>query len=286
MKQPSRVIRVFPSKTKATPDDELAFVACAPTMFAEADRVEISVTFTWDKRFAEEFLYTQWKHVAPTYVGGPAYGASGDVFVPGVYLRPGYTMTSRGCNNRCRHCLVHDREGGIRELPVMDGWNVLDSNLLQCSEAHIREVFAMLKRQEKRAEFTGGLEARLLKPWHVELLRDLRPKQMFFAYDRESEYEYLVRAGQMLVDAGFTVASHVMRCYVLVGFGGDTFDLAISRIMKAWMAGFWPMAMLYRGPDQQLEDRDPEWVHFQSQWTNPMKLHHNIQLQIEESGGL
>ena len=63
----------------------------------EVDEVHISVTFTWDRQRAEE-LEKQWRDVGvPVKIGGPAYGdrMSPD-FVPGRYLKQGYTFTSRG----------------------------------------------------------------------------------------------------------------------------------------------------------------------------------------------
>ena len=47
-----RLIRVFPRLTKATPRDELAYFG-PPDLFAQADEVHVSVTFTWDKPAAE-----------------------------------------------------------------------------------------------------------------------------------------------------------------------------------------------------------------------------------------
>jgi hypothetical protein len=76
-----RLIRVFPRKTKATPTDELAYFG-PPDLFTEADRVHVSVTFTWDKPAAER-LADQWRHVAPVEVGGPAYGDPGGYFMTG-----------------------------------------------------------------------------------------------------------------------------------------------------------------------------------------------------------
>lgn len=49
------------------------------------------------------------------------------------------------------------------ELPITDGYNVLDDNLLACSEKHIHDVFDMLKRQKEKPIFTGGIEAKILK---------------------------------------------------------------------------------------------------------------------------
>jgi hypothetical protein len=261
-----RIIRVFPRRTKATPTDSLAYVG-EPDLFAEADEVHISVTFTWDIPEAER-LAAIWRHVAPVMVGGPAISQAGAEFVPGRYLRDGYTITSRGCPNRCWFCMAWKRQGGnLLELPIKEGWNVLDDNLLACSEAHIRAVFAMLVRQTCRVEFTGGLEAVRLKPWHVDLLCNLRPRPaVWLAYDEIGDLSPLRAACRMLLDAGWTRESHRLRCYVLAGWRGDTQEDAEVRCQSAVSAGCTPMAMVYRGPD----GRYPEgWHAWQRRWARP-----------------
>lgn len=259
------IIRVFPRRTKATPTDSYARIGFPDLIdhITPTDEVHISVTFSWDMPLVEP-LVKAWSQIAPVRVGGPATGAPGEAFTPGAYLRPGYVITSRGCLNRCWFCGVWRREGQtIRELPITDGWNVLDDNLLACSDAHIRAVFTMLKRQPQRAEFTGGLEAARLKPWHVALLRDLKPKQLFFAYDTPDDLEPLRAAGRMLLDAGFTTTSHALRAYVLIGYPTDTMTEAEKRLHHTLTAGFWPMAMLYRDKTGQTSQ---VWRVFQRNW--------------------
>ena len=225
------------------------------------------MTFTWDLKRGEE-LAKLWSQVAPTSIGGPATGAAGGVFVPGRYLKPGYVITSRGCPNRCWFCSVWKREGHVvRELPIVDGWNVMDDNLLACSEKHIRGVFNMLGGYKSKSEFTGGLEAARLTDWHVDLLADLKPHQAFFAYDTPDDYEPLVEAGKKLWKADSRIGrSHNYRAYVLIGYPKDTFAAAERRCRAAWKAGFFPMAMLYNAHDG---NQPPEWKSFQRQWANP-----------------
>lgn len=224
-----RIIRVFPRRTKATPTDALAVIGRGPELYDEADEVHVSVAFTWDIPLAEK-LAREWKAVAPVQIGGPALGLPGGAFTPGMYMKRPYVVTSRGCPNACWFCQVWRREGRVvRELPIQDGTNICDDNLLACSEQHIRSVFAMLRRQKGRREFTGGLEARLLQPWHVAELRSLHPKQLFFAYDTPDDYPPLMRAGEMLLAGGFTTASHTLRCYVLCGYCGDTIGDAVAQ---------------------------------------------------------
>jgi hypothetical protein len=275
MTSPPRIARVFPRRTKATPDDALAFTSPPPKDFLQSldsgqvslDAVNVSVAFTYDLPKAEALAGAWVKTGLPVSMGGPAFNEPGGDFVPGLYLKQGYVITSRGCPNRCWFCSVPAREGGVlRELPVTDGWNVLDDNLLACSEGHIREVFAMLKRQPEKPVFTGGLEAALLRPWHVELLREVRAARMYFAYDTSSDYEPLVQAGRILRDGGITKASHRAACYVLVGYPGDTMDAADTRLRAAWGAGFVPYAMLYRDETGAV---DADWRRFQRAWVRP-----------------
>lgn len=270
-----KIARVFPRKTNATPIDEYVFFDMPGLFLPPIDEVHVSVAFTYDLPRAHE-LAEQWRHIAPVKIGGPAMDEPGAEFVPGRYVKKGYVITSRGCPNNCWFCNVWRREGrNIRELPITEGNNVLDDNLLACSDGHIREVFDMLKKQKfGRPMFTGGLEAKRLKDWHVEALRQLRPKEIFFAYDTVDDYEPLVDAGKKLLSAGFTIASHVLRCYVLIGYQGDTFDLAEKRLGKAIRAGFLPMAMLYR---DKKGERDPEWAKFQRFWARPATV--NLKLK-------
>jgi hypothetical protein len=232
----------------------------------EISEVHVSVAFTYDLPRAHE-LAEQWRHIAPVKIGGPALNEPGGEFVQGRYLKPGYTITSRGCPNRCWFCQVWRREGGeIRELPIEPGNNVLDDNLLACSESHIRDVFFMLKIQKwGRPIFTGGLEAKILKDWHVKLLTEAKPKGIFFAYDTPDDYEPLVMAGRKLISAGFT-PHNVIRCYVLIGYPGDDFVKAAKRLTNTIRAGFMPMAMLYRDEKGRVSK---DWQRFQREWVRP-----------------
>ena len=250
------IIRVFPRRTKATPDDALAFTTppskeflysldknsndVTLTQAKERMEVHVSITFTYDMFKATQLAESWYRAGFTVHLGGPAYNNPGGVFVPGLYLKDGYVITSRGCDKSCWFCSVPHREGGLRELPIADGWNVLDDNLLACSEAHIKAVFEMLSRQEKRPVFSGGLDARLLQSWHVDLLREAKTERMYFAYDTACDFEPLVNTGRLLRGGGIVDSSgHKLKCYVLIGYPGDTMDNAEKRLLNTWRAGFW-----------------------------------------------
>jgi hypothetical protein len=269
-----RIIRVFPRRTKATPDDALAYVG-PPDLFAEADEIHVSVSFTWDKPEAER-LAEQWRYVAPVKLGGVAYGDTSLEFIPGRYVRPGYTVTSRGCPRRCWFCGVWKKWPEPNLLPIHSGWNILDDNLLACPQPHVEAVFAMLRTQQRRVEFTGGLEALSLQDYQVDLLASLTPRPtMFWAYDPGDAFETLQSAARRMLNAGFTAASHRLRVYVLVGHPKDTFAAAEGRLHQMLSIGMTPMAMLWRPelPSQEKWRPGPEWRAFQRRWARPAIIH-------------
>ena len=126
-----KIAHVFPRRTKATPDDPLAFTGPPPRGgLPDIEEVHVSVAFTYDMEKACQ-LAEQWMKLGvPVHMGGPAFNMPGGDFVPGMYLKKGYVITSRGCPNRCWFCSVPRREGGrLRELPITEGNIVLDDNL-------------------------------------------------------------------------------------------------------------------------------------------------------------
>jgi len=260
------IARVFPMKTMASPFDELVCYDKPSDSLPYFDEVHVSCAFTYDMIRAER-LARQWSHTGrPVKLGGPAYNDRGGEFTPGLYLNLGYTITSRGCNNHCWFCDAWKREGKLRELEIKDGWNILDNNLLGCSENHIRKVFNMLLLQDRRPMFTGGLDSKLLKPWHVELLKSVRTQRMYFAYDTPDDLDPLIEAGKLLIGGGFNIASHILCCYVLIGYPDDTMTSAEKRLMQTINAGFVPFAMLYRDKDGIV---NANWKRFQREWVRP-----------------
>lgn len=279
---PERLIRVFPRRTRATPDDALAYTG-PPDFFAEADEVHVSVTFSYDKVAAER-LAEQWRHVAPVKIGGVAYGDKSLEFIPGRYIKPGYTITSRGCPRRCWFCGVWKKWPEANVLPIYDGHNVLDDNLLACPRDHVEAVFAMLRRQKRsdwpgwdgRVEFTGGLEALALQDYQVDLLASLTPRpNMFWAYDPGDEFETLESAARRMLAAGFTRESHRLRVYVMIGYPKDTLALAEHRLQQMIDIGLTPFAMLWK-PSTPAEEKyapGPEWPAFRRRWARPALIH-------------
>ena len=267
-----KIARVFPRKTNASPTDDLSFFGLPSMFLPHIDEVHVSVTFDWDKKRAE-WLAKNWEQIAPTRIGGPAYDDPGGPFEPGRYLNQDYVITSRGCPNRCWFCEAWKNEGNeVRELPINEGWNLLDNNILACSGDHQEKVFQMLLRQKKRPRFTGGLEAARLKEWHIEWLIRLKPRSAFFAYDEPNDLEPLVNASRLLNKAGI-LKNNIYGCYVLIGYKGDTILNAEQRLNKTVELGFFPQAMLFN------RKKDYDWRHFQREWANKKIVGYKMKLR-------
>jgi hypothetical protein len=235
----------------------------------DISEVHVSVTFSWDLPEAER-LVRAWNRIVPTIIGGPATGMRGGDFVPGRYLKDGYVITSRGCPNRCWFCSVPRREGNeVRELPITTGYNILDDNLLACGEAHIKAVFAMLAAQKDAALFTGGIEAKRIRPWHIELFKSIRPKRIYFAFDEPDDLPPLEEAMRLFREAEYG-SRNILCCYVLVGHESDTFDAAERRLKTVMKLGMTPMAMLYR--DNSYREPSGDWRRFQRSWARPAAI--------------
>jgi len=266
MAQVINIIRVFPRRTSWTPADSLSFIGDPPLFRPKEDfPVRISCVFTWDIEECERLKRSWERFYSDVKTGGPAYDDKGGIFIPGRFVKPGIAITSRGCTKNCEWCFVPRREGWIRHMPIFDGWDIADNNLLACSRPHVESVFEMLKKQPVPIKFSGGLDATLLQPWHVELLKTIRLKFAWFACDYHGALVELERAADLMSD----FSREKKRAYVLIGFNGETVPQAEKRLMAVYRLGFLPMAMLYRGPDLRKSFFPKEWLNLQRTWSRP-----------------
>lgn len=259
-----RIIRVFARKTSMTPIDDMAFYDVPGLWIPEHDEVHVVVVFTWDIEHGH-FLRDAWEGVTdkPVRIGGPAFDdpCLGD-FVPGLYLKPGVTVTSRGCVNNCPFCFVSKREGKLREIKDFAPGNIIqDNNFLACSREHRARVYEMLKTQHT-IRFSGGLESEFLTEWDIEQMRGLRIKELWMACDSHARIKPFLKACDKLVRAGFR--RDQIRCYALCG---NDMQENEERLRVIFNAGALPFAQLYQ--PRAWKEYSKEWKSFQRQWSRP-----------------
>jgi hypothetical protein len=259
-------IRVFPGRTTMTPDDRMAFVGFPPfAEFRPADPetpVFVSVVFKWMKARAERIAESWQMYYRNVRIGGPAYGDLGAEFSPGVFLKHGCTITSRGCVKHCGWC--PERSNPLRELEIKPGWIVQDSNLLACSEQHVRKVFTMLREQKRSIYFNGGLDKHFLKDWHRPLFDSIKIGELWFACDRTDELPWLERAAKILDG----IPMRKLRCYTMIGYDAESLRDAEWRNQRVLELGFMPFCQLYQ-PEDSVKVYPEEWRSVRRKWSRP-----------------
>lgn len=257
-----KIARVFPTQTSMSPQDRHAYFGPPGLFTPQYDEVHISVTFTWDLDYAV-LLRRQWQGHAPCVrIGGPAISGEGKEFVPGMYVREGVTITSRGCPRSCPWCFVDEP---LQELEIHPGNNIIDNNILACSDSHIDKVFEML-RSQRRIKFSGGLEAGRVTEKIAERLRALSLRSMYLAYDNEDAFATVKKAFQIL---SRYFSRDQLSCYVLIGFDDDTMERAERRLYQILEIGGLPFAMLYRNKAGEYPQPEMAWKKFQKFWVRP-----------------
>lgn len=257
------MIRVFPRRTKWTPEDEKAYVGAPPEWPEDPfEQVMISVTFERDKKEAERILPLWVVGRCDVRIGGPAYGDKGGEFEPGMFIKPGVTITSRGCPRNCPWCFVWGREGHkMRELSIRRGHIIQDNNLLACSKKHVKAVFSMLQTVDLPVKFPGGLDHRLFNEEHAAMIKDINLGEAWFSCDTEETLPGIERCAKLLKG----IDRRKRRCYVLCGFKGQTLEEAEKRVRRVYSLGMDPFAMFYVGKGGQKKTKD--WACFCRTWT-------------------
>lgn len=208
-----------------------------PTWWTEGNTVCCSVPFTWNLPEVRAVLQRPFPHADHVLVGGPAVQLMPEYLMdlPGITLGgdlPGVlqrvnrhaTRTTTGCIRRCGFCGIGRgsiEPGGLHELEDWPNRPILaDNNLLAASVAHFDRVLDRLAHFEW-ADFTQGLDARLLTDHHAKRLARLRgPRTVIrLALDALAETDAWENAFGRLRTAGVPLA-HI-RSYALIGFDSD-----------------------------------------------------------------
>lgn len=226
----------------------------------------LSIPFTWLLPEAATFA----AYHEGTVVGGPAVrlmpewiGQYAEVDLgdrPGVLQlhNPDATRTSLGCRNACAFCGVRRIEGRYRELPV---WPVrpvvIDSNILQSSDAHFENVVANLEGISG-VDFNQGLEAIRFTGYRAERILGLKLRQLRFSWDVATEENPVMAA----VDRGLTAGmgrSHII-VYCLINFREEP-EEALYRMETLKAAGVVGFPMRYQPLDALRKDDycAPQW---------------------------
>lgn len=160
-----------------------------------------------------------------------------------------YGYMSRGCPRGCDFCHVKDKEGkcSYKVADLSEFWNgqkyieLCDPNTLACPEW--RDILQQLADSKAYVDFNQGLDIRLMTDEKAELLRQIKIKNIHFAFDRYQDAEIIKPKLKTFSDVTGWIRDKVT-VYVLCNFD-TTMDQNLERIYYIRSLGFQPYVMLY-----------------------------------------
>ncbi len=160
-----------------------------------------------------------------------------------------YGFMSRGCPRGCDFCHVETKEGrkAYKVADLSEFWRgqknivLLDPNITACKEW--KELFLQLIDSKSWVDFSQGLDIRMMTEEKAEMIRQMKIKQVHFAWDRYKDKEIIVpklKMFQELTGWGY----RKMEVYMLCNFD-TTFEQDLERVYILRDLGFNPYVMLY-----------------------------------------
>lgn len=182
-----------------------------------------------------------------------------------------YGFLSRGCPRGCKFCHVKTKEGG-RSYKVADlneFWRdqkeikLLDPNILACAET--LDLLQQLVDSGARIDITQGLDARLLTPEKIEVIKKIKIKMIHFAWDRPQDEKYIVPKLKAFKEAT-GIRERDLTVYVLTNFG-SSLEEDLHRVYTIRDIGMTPYIMIYNKENAPQKVKDLQrWVNNRTIW--------------------
>lgn len=192
--------------------------------------VEGGTGYGLDNRLPDEI-----EHIMPDYSLYPQFKAA-------------YGFLTRGCPRKCPFCIVSPKEGAqsVKVADLSEFWSgqrtikLLDPNMLACKDHE--DLLRQLIESGAWVDFTQGLDIRLTTERNTALLRQVKVKQIHFAWDnpREDLTGHFERFKQLSAIADY----RKLGVYVLTNFN-STLEEDLRRIYTLRDLGYSPYVMIY-----------------------------------------
>lgn len=179
-----------------------------------------------------------------------------------------YGFMSRGCPRQCDFCHVKEKEGTVsrKVADLEEFWNgqkyieLMDPNTLACCEWE--NILDQLIDSKAYVDFNQGVDARLLTPGKIEKIKQIKMKNIHFAWDRYKDKDIVLPKLKIFKEMTGWNRDKVT-VYVLCGYD-STMEENLERIEEIRKLNFQPYVMLY---DKQHIKRGDELRKLQ-RWVN------------------
>lgn len=178
-----------------------------------------------------------------------------------------YGFLSRGCPRGCDFCIVKDKEGrcATKVADLSEFWSgqnnivLCDPNLIACKEW--KNLLQQLIDSNAWVDINQGIDIRMMTEEKAEMIKQLKIKQVHFAFDRYEDKDWIVPKFKMFQEiTGWTKSK--MSVYVLTNFN-TTIEQDLDRIYTLMELNYFPYVMIYEKyklPKGDIHFRLQKWV--------------------------
>lgn len=182
-----------------------------------------------------------------------------------------YGFLTRGCPRGCKYCHVGCKEGrkSYKVADLDTFWRgqknivLLDPNITACKDWN--QLFQQLIDSNAWIDFSQGLDIRLMNKEKIKMLRQMKIKQVHFAWDRyEDKKEIVPKFKEFKEFVGWD--KRKLPVYVLINFN-TTIEQDLERIYTLRDLGYWPYIMVYNKENTKPGDtvrRMQRWVNMRA----------------------
>lgn len=160
-----------------------------------------------------------------------------------------YGFLTRGCPRGCDFCHVAEKEGkySLKVADLDTFWRgqknivLLDPNITACKEW--KELFEQLIDSKAWIDFSQGLDIRMMTEEKAEMLKQMKIKQVHFAWDRYEDREIIIPKLKTFKQIT-KWDKRKLAVYVLTNYD-TTHEQDLERIYTLRELGYWPYVMIY-----------------------------------------
>ena len=237
-----------------------------PMFSPHMDKVYVSKVFSFSDDFdyfidADEVSYGGSGYCISLVNGKEVFDKSKDIDLPPEieHICPDYSLygitdtaygfLSRGCPRGCDFCHVEAKEGrrSYKVADLNEFWNgqknivLCDPNILACREW--KDLFQQLIDSKAWVDFNQGIDIRLMTEEKAEMLKQIKTKELHFAWDRYQDKDKILPKFKMFKDIT-GISERNLIVYVLCNFD-TTLEQDLERINTLREMGYWAYVMLY-----------------------------------------
>ncbi len=238
----------------------------SPLLSGHMDKVYLSKVFSFTPDYeyyidADEVIKGGSGYCISLKDGKEVFDKSKDIMLPYEieHIYPDYSLygitdtaygfLSRGCPRGCDFCHVEAKEGrkAYKVADLSEFWagqkNIVlcDPNILACREW--KDLLQQLIDSNAWIDINQGLDIRLMTEEKAEMIKQLKVKQLHFAWDRYQDKDIILPKFKMFKEIT-NIDIRKTSVFVLCNFN-TSIEQDLERIYTLRDMGFWAYVMLY-----------------------------------------